>query len=274
MSAREDELFARLREYPIRMEILERRVRRLKSVRFLQSVRKPLSFFGEGRLERLCAGLVLGVPFFIFAFLLCQPFELPIAATIAFSLLVFWVPMWVTAVLVLGKTDDDLEEERQELEREMPKLQHQITGMNERWAEDDQTARKLAAKAKAEREAEEEAARAPGQRAREASRPAPGPKPAAVLFIVFGLIIFVLGVGVIIYHLSLEIDPVARALNRAIFGGGAIQDLADQARLEARRTQGVMVGSLVTILGFSCVIVGGFLLRKGKESGPHPGDSQ
>jgi Skp family chaperone for outer membrane proteins len=174
----DDALFARLRDNPSRMDQLQRRSRRisrqLRLIRFLQTARKPLSFFGKSPLERLCAALILCVPFFFLTLWMCLLAHLPNVIAIAiFGVVVLFVASLIAKV-ALGKTDADLEEERQELERELPDLQERIVQLESRWVEDQRRAQEIRDEQEAEEEAREEAHRKrveARRAAEEASRP-------------------------------------------------------------------------------------------------------
>ena len=146
-----------LDEYPARMKKLKqgasRNRRHLRLIRLLQTVRRPFSFFGKGPLERLGAALICYVPFFFLAFWLCLP-KLSSTGAIAVSALIVFFLMTITAMVVLGKTDAELEEERAELQKELPKLEDRIIDLKQRWHERYQEAQELAQKA---REAEQKA---------------------------------------------------------------------------------------------------------------------
>jgi hypothetical protein len=155
ISEHEDDLFSRLRDYPPRVKKLERKVRRcrrvLKSTRFLQASRTflDLTHFGKGRAERLCSAVILSLPFFFLTFWLCQG-ELSAARAIAVSGLVVLFVVIIAAMLVLGKTDAELEVDSQELKKELSKLQDRIADLEKQWDADER-------REKAQRAAEEEA---------------------------------------------------------------------------------------------------------------------
>jgi hypothetical protein len=143
----------------------------LKSIRFLLTVRKLLSFFGEGRLERLCAALILFTPSFFLTFWLCLLAKFPSAWAIGVSSVVVMFLMWITAMLVLGTPDAELEGETRELKRELPKLRQRIEDLQKCWDEDHHKAQIVIREEKAERRAEA-AARLAAEEARRAAREA------------------------------------------------------------------------------------------------------
>jgi len=151
----EDALFARLRDYPSRTRKLERKVRRnrrvLRSIHFLQAARSVIdvTHFGKGRPERLGSALILSVPFFFLTFWLCLD-KLSGPRAIAVSGCVVLFIMTIAAMLVLGKTDDEMEAERRELKKELPQLEERIEDLEKDWHRDQR-------REKVQRDAEEEA---------------------------------------------------------------------------------------------------------------------
>jgi hypothetical protein len=160
-----------------------RRVQRclwhLQTVRIRQTARSAfdLTQFGHGSPERLCSALILGAVFFFATLLICVLCNLPPHYVILLSSVALVSVMAASAILILGKTDVELDEATPKLKLELAALHDRIAVLkrqealqweNELRAQLEEEAREEAAEAA--RIAEEE------RRAKEyAARPRPCP---------------------------------------------------------------------------------------------------
>jgi hypothetical protein len=123
---------------------LERRSRYvswlLQSVQIRQTARKAfdLTRLGNGQAERLCSALVLGAAFFFVVLLLAHLAKLQTNYVIGLAAVALVSVMATSGVLVLWKSDADLEKEGPRLRKELEDLRYAVL------------------EARAEREAEEE----------------------------------------------------------------------------------------------------------------------
>jgi hypothetical protein len=140
----------------------QRKVRRavwlLQLVRIRQTARKAfdLARLGNGPLERLCSALILGAVFFFTTLLLCHLVQLPSSYVVGLSSLGLVSVMTASAVLVLGKTDAQLEVQGARLAKELPELR--AAALQARAERDAECLAALEAKleSEAERDAEED----------------------------------------------------------------------------------------------------------------------
>ena len=126
-----------------RLTSLQQRVRRayrlLRSVRIRQTARKAfdLTHLGTGPAERLCSALILGAAFFFVVLVLAHLAKLQADRVVGLSILAFTSVMAASGVLVLWKTDEQLEELGGRLKTELPEMRLAVLeAMVERRAEE------------------------------------------------------------------------------------------------------------------------------------------